>query len=79
MTPSQGVTLLLDKGFPWLGKKRQRNLKSSDCVQPGRLDNDIVDDAASDEEVGCEDECKDGPGGGGLNAFSTYFTFLWKA
>ena len=51
----------------------------SDCVQPGRLDNDIVDDAASDEEVGCEDECKDGPGGGGLNAFTTYFTFLWKA
>ena len=42
----------------------------SGCEQPGRLNNDIVDDAASDKEVGCEDECKDGPGGGGLNVFT---------
>ena len=50
----------------------------SDCEQPGGLNNDIVDDAASDKEVGEEDECKDGPGGGGLNVikrcFKTYQT-----
>jgi len=32
----------------------------------GRLDNDIVDDAASDEEIGCEDEGEDGPRGGSM-------------
>ena len=37
--------------------------------EPGRFNNHIVDDATSDEEVGGEDECKDGPGRGGLKQF----------
>lgn len=35
-------------------------------TQPGWFNNDVVDNSTSDEEVGGEDESKDGPGGGGL-------------
>ena len=61
-------------------ERQQKLLKCQvfGCEQPGWLNNDIVDDAASDKEVGEEDECKDGPGGGGLNVitrcFKTYQT-----
>ena len=38
--------------------------------QPGWFNNDVVDNSTSDEEVGGEDESKDGPGGGGLGEFT---------
>ena len=39
-------------------------------TQPGWFNNDVVDNSTSDEEVGGEDESKDGPGGGGLGEFT---------
>ena len=41
--------------------------------QPGWFNNDVVDNSTSDEEVGGEDESKDGPGGGGLGEFTEEF------